>query len=348
MATSIRLTEAREQYVRSLRAQGLQERTVKNSQQVIGRGIALWGDILLTSITPGHIDSLFAHYAWKESTRNLYLSNLRAFFKWARTHKWMPKDECPTTGWRTLAVPEVMRTQIPLSEFRELMDAAPHPRDRAVVAMGLFTFMRGGEMSTLRICDLDLDSDELAMRRHKTKKNDVLPVSSELHEEMVRWLNWYRADQGALRPGWYLLPAKHPNHTYYDPTTRQIAVDHTVLASLRPTSMLLRPYTVIQRAMAALGYETYWEGEHTLRRSGARALADTLRDRGFDSALMRVSSMLGHKDTKITQHYIGWDLEKKQRNEDIAGKPMFPSLAETHEVIEFKPRDDDAGEAAHG
>jgi integrase len=307
MATSIRLTEAREQYVRSLRAQGLQERTVKNSQQVIGRGIALWGDILLTSITPGHIDSLFAHYAWKESTRNLYLSNLRAFFKWARTHKWMPKDECPTTGWRTLAVPEVMRTQIPLSEFRELMDAAPHPRDRAVVAMGLFTFMRGGEMSTLRICDLDLDSDELAMRRHK-----------------------------------------HPNHTYYDPTTRQIAVDHTVLASLRPTSMLLRPYTVIQRAMAALGYETYWEGEHTLRRSGARALADTLRDRGFDSALMRVSSMLGHKDTKITQHYIGWDLEKKQRNEDIAGKPMFPSLAETHEVIEFKPRDDDAGEAAHG
>jgi integrase len=337
MATSIRLTEARERYIRHLRAQNLSERTVKNHQQVIGRGIALWGDIMLASITPVHIDDLFAHYGWKSSTRNLYLTYLQALFKWARAHKWMAKDSCPTDGWHATKIPRVRRTRVPVSEFAELLDSTEHPRDRAVIALGLFTFMRGGEMSTLRVSDLDLDDNRLVIYRHKTKDPDTLPVSAELHEEMVRWLNWYRADQGALRPGWHLVPAKHPSHTYYDPATRQIAVDHTVLAHLRPNSPLQRPYTVVQRALAALGYETYWEGEHTLRRSGARARADALRaDLNRDSALMEVASMLGHSSTKITEHYIGWELERDRRNESIAGKPMFPAMHTDHTVIELK------------
>lgn len=86
------------------------------------------------------------------------------------------------------------------------------------------------------------------------------------------------------------------------------------------------PYRVAQRGLAKLGYDTKQEGEHTLRRSGARALADRLRHEGTDSALLRVASMLGHKDIRITQHYIGWDTERDQRNELLAGQPMFPEL----------------------
>jgi extradiol dioxygenase family protein len=40
------------------------------------------------------------------------------------------------------------------------------------------------------------------------------------------------------------------------------------------------PYRVAQRGLKALGYSTLGEGEHTLRRSGARALADRLRAAG--------------------------------------------------------------------
>ena len=341
MGTSIRLADATEQYERHLRARGLSERTVRNSTQVLHRGRQLWGNLMLTSITASHIDDLFMHYGWKERTRNLYLQRVNSFFKWARAHRYVPKDASPTDGWRSIRVPKVDRTRVPVEEFPDLLDAAKHPRDRAVVALGLFTFLRGSEMRTLRIDDLDLDRDTLRIYRHKTKQSDVLPVSSELHGEMVRWLNWYRADQGALRPNWYLVPAKTPNFTWYDHERKSIMVDTERPSPLRPSTILGKPYTCVQRALKALGYSTYGEGEHTLRRSGARALADTLRDRGHDSALMRVASMLGHSSTRVTEEYIGWDLEARQRNEDIAGKPMFPSLQQRHEVIELK-------EVAHG
>jgi integrase len=249
----------------------------------------------------------------------------------------MAKDHSPTDGWRAVRVPKTMRTRVPLEDFPALLDAAEHPRDRAVIAVGLFTFLRGSEMRTLRIDDLDLGEHRLAIYRHKTKQPDVLPVSSELHAEMLRWLNWYRADQGGvLRPGWHLLPAKFPNYTFQDPVTRRIAVDHTRLARLRPTDQLLRPYEVVKRALARLDYPTYWEGEHTLRRSGARALADTLRQQGYDGALMRVASMLGHANTRVTEQYIGWDVERERRNADIAGKPMFPTLGQEGIVIELR------------
>lgn len=91
----------------------------------------------------------------------------------------------------------------------------------------------------------------------------------------------------------------------------------------KPQSHTYRP---AQRALEALGYPVLREGEHTLRRSGARAYADQLRSQGYDGALLRVASMLGHKDTKQTEHYIGWHLERQQRNEALAGKSMFGDL----------------------
>lgn len=329
MATTIRLTEASEQYARHLRSQGLAENTVKNSVQPMNRAVTLWGDVLLSNITHAHIDNLFSHYGWKESTRNLYLSQLNQFFRWARLHKYMPKDSGPTDGWKSIRVPKKDRTRIPVEEFNDLLDAATHPRDRAVIALGLYTFLRGSELQALRICDLDLDDDLLEVYRIKTKTGDTLPVSIELHEEMVRWLSWYRQDAGLLKlpDHWYLVPAKNPNHTGYDPVTHRIFVDTDIHASLRPQKMLTNPYTVIQRVMVVLGYDIYWEGEHTLRRSGARALFDALREDGVgkDSALMRCASMLGHADVRVTQKYLGWNEEKVQRNAALSGKAMFPA-----------------------
>ena len=81
-----------------------------------------------------------------------------------------------------------------------------------------------------------------------------------------------------------------------------------------------------QRGLEALGYPVLWEGEHTLRRSGARAYADRLRSDGVDNALLATAAMLGHKDTKVTMVYIGWELEKDARNKSIAGQPLFPGI----------------------
>lgn len=325
MAKSVPLSIAEERYTRHLRARGLAENTVINNSQAVRRARQLWGDILVSSVTPAHIDHLFGHYGWKESTRNLYLSYLRQFFTWARRSGFMGKDADPTIGWRSVKVPKEDRLRIPLDEFPDVLDAATHPRDRAVCAVGLFTFLRGSEIRHLRIRDLDLDAGTLAVYRSKTKEHDNLPVSSELHEEMTRWLAWYRADQGFLQQDWYLVPAKWPAKTGYDRETGKIFVTDEP-APLKPEVPIHKPYAAVQRSLVRLGYDPLGQGEHTLRRSGARALADSLREQGFDGALMRVAAMLGHTDVRITQRYIGWELEKEQRNTAIAGKPLFPTM----------------------
>lgn len=306
-------------------ARRLAPNTVKNSKQVLTRAMREWGDILVSSIEPRHIDRLFTAGGWGPTTQNLYLSQLRAFFKWARVNGYVARDFDPTATWGTARTPRNKdRDRIPVEMFEALLDAAPHPRDRAIVALGLYTFSRGSELSTLKIHDLDLGEGLLHVRRHKTLDEDSLPVSEELAREMVRYLNWYRQDQGTLVGQWYLVPAKQPDLWKQDKQTRRLVkVDKP--SSLKPTVMETKPYRAVQRALRALGLPSHSEGVHTLRRSAARAYADNLRTEGYDGALLRVASFLGHRSTKVTEQYIGWGLERDQRNAMVKGKPMFPT-----------------------
>lgn len=323
MARNITLTAAVSEYEAHLRARDLAENTVKNNTQVIGKAITAWGDIFVASIRPVHIDRLFQKYQWSPSTRNLYLGNLRQFFKWARHHGYMGKDYDPTFGWRNSRVPNPPKMRLPVEQFYPLLDTADHPRDRAALALGLFTFVRGSELANLRVNDLDLGNLTLEVYRVKTKDYDTLPVCEELRIEMVRWLNWYRQEQGQLIGNWFLVPSKKPDE-WTNVDGRLVKSDR--LAGLRPEQKIGHTYAIPQRALSKLGYDVRGEGEHTLRRSGARALFDRLRVEQGTDALVLVSSMLGHKDTKVTQHYIGLEQEREKRNASLSGQSMFPAI----------------------
>ena len=323
MPRNATMSEALAEYERHLRARGLADNTVKNNMQALTAARKEWGDIQVLSIRPVHIDRLFQSNGWGPSTRNLYRGSLSQFFKWTRNHGYMARDFDPLFGWRNERVPDQNRLRLSPEEFYPLLETAEHPRDRAALALGLFTFARGSELQAMRVNDLDLGNLTLDMYRIKNKMYDTMPVCDELREEMVRWLNWYRQDQGTLVGSWYLVPSKKPDEwTNIDGVFQRVGG----LAGLRPEQRIGHPYTIPQRALAALGYGTQQEGFHTLRRSGARALFDTLRDSGKDGALMRVSSMLGHRDTKVTEHYIGLNTERDQRNAMLQGEAMFPQL----------------------
>lgn len=327
MSRNTPLSDAIEQYQLHMQARALEPRTIKNNLQPLRRGLEEWGNIQTGSITGQHIDRLFRRASWSPTTRNLYLGSLRGFFTFCRREGHIAKDFDPTSGWTAMRTPRRERMRLDVGEFPALLDACQHPRDRFVCALGLYTFLRGGEIASLRVADLDLERFELTIWRHKTKEADVLPVCEELAEEAHAWLEWYRRDttRVPLDPNWFLVPAKLPNLTRQNPLTHRIEVIPGALAPLRPDRQMSHPYRAVQRALAALGYDTEREGEHTLRRSGARALFDALREQGYDGALMRVSSFLGHKDTRITERYIGLTLERTQRNEQFGGKPMFGS-----------------------
>lgn len=323
----MKLSTALTEYEAHVRAMGLEPRTVKNRTQPVKRALQVWGNLDLRDIQPIHINHLFEGQDYAPRTRNLYLGHLRKFFDWARYNEYMGKKD-PTYGWSPAKVIAADRLRIPVARFPELLDAAgeQHARDRAALAVAMFTFMRGSEIQNLKISDLDLGEGRLHIYRVKTKEFDSLPVCAELAEEMITWLNYYRAEHGTLMPHWYLLPSKGPNAWGMVDGTWQ-SMNET--ARLRPTEQMTHPYRLAQRAIKAIGYEdTLNEGMHTLRRSGSRALLDTLRSEGTESALLRVGAMLGHKDTKVTAHYVGLQMEREQRDVLIAGKKMFPTTRE--------------------
>lgn len=317
----MRLSQALTNYEAHVRSMGLEPRTIKNRLQPVSRGLSLWGDVRVGDIEPSHIDSLFEGSGYAPRTRNLYLGHLRRFFDWAR-HVGIMKQTDPTYGWRSRKVESKDRIRVPVEQFGELLDCAEHPRDRAVLAIGLYTFMRGSEIQALKRSDLSLADSRVRIYRQKTKEQDNLPVCTELAIEMERWLEYYQSQVGIVHHDYYLVPSKGPYNW------AQVDGVWTCLgeSSLRPKKKMTHPYRVAQRALTELGVEdTKNEGIHTLRRSGARALLDTLRSEGVDSALLRVGAMLGHKDTKVTAHYVGLSQEREARDTMLAGRQMFPS-----------------------
>lgn len=322
------ISEARTPFRYHLVSRGLGERTIKNYMQTLNRWEELVGDTRIDQIQASHVDRFFGEGAWAPKTQNLYLSLLRGvFFPWCRRQGYMPRDHDPTEGWRNAKSEKSEQLWLPVDEFPALLEAADNPRDRAVIALGLFTFARGSELSTLRIQDVDFDKSLLTLYRWKTKDADLMPISSELWSEMDRYLAYYKVNQGfELKPEWYLVPVRSKTVPVWDYETRTIDPTRRREADLLPTQRLYRPYEPVKRALRKLGYDPKGSGAHTLRRSGARALFDRLRKEGYDGSLRRVSSMLGHKDTKTTEIYLGLSLEREQRNELLAGQPMFPAL----------------------
>jgi integrase len=80
----------------------------------------------------------------------------------------------------------------------------------------------------------------------------------------------------------------------------------------------------IRTILQAAGYYRPQEGGHTLRRSGATALYNQLSSVGHDRAIRICQAMLGHSSVQTTEIYLRLDLDRKVRNDLLAGKRMFP------------------------
>lgn len=326
------VSDIRDPYLAHLRARGLAAGTVKMHSVFLNRWVSIVGDTRVDLIKPHHVETFFAGGGWSGTTQNLYLSVLRCWIAWLHRHGHLPRHMDPTEGWRNVRTETKEQFWLPVDEFSALLDAADNPRDRAVIAIGLYTFLRGSEVASLRLQDVDFDRNTISVYRWKTKEADVMPMCVELREELERWIKEYkRLMVFNLVPEWYLVPTRKP---VTDPHTAKYT--RTIEAELLPTVKLFKPYECVKRALQALGYDPKGTGAHSLRRSGARALFDRLRSEGYDGALRRVSAMLGHKDTKTTEIYLGLSLERQQRNELLAGQVMFPAQRRTAKVVPLK------------
>lgn len=329
------LSEAVIAYVADRKAKGFSPGTVANNQRVLRHLLAAVGNIDTKSLRPQHIDAFWVRVGhWAPGTLNVARADLTGFFKWAQMRGYMRRDIDLMGGTRAFRIPDRNRIIIPQGEFQSLIEGASDSRARVMLATGLYLFTRISETAGLRWQDLDLDASRIEVYRQKTGKLDTLPICAELDHELRRWKLEYAALVGSPpAPGWYIIPGReHGFRSTHRP--RPFGYDKEQMQPLVPT---VKPNLtrLVKEELIRAGYYQDREGGHTLRRSGAIALYDQLSSVGHDRAIRVCQAMLGHASIKTTEVYLRLDLDRKVRNDLLAGKPMFPTRQEAS-VVEFK------------
>jgi integrase len=270
---------------------------------------------------------------------NLAKNVLHLLFEFARVRRHVPATWFnPCTGRKNYKGTPGEKRRIPASEFPQLLDATKNPRDRIVVALGLYLLLRQSEMKELRLGDVDLHHGEVAVRVLKSNKFDVMPITVELDKELRRWLTFYAERAGELQDRWHLVPAKSPYKVTRESVHHPYRVD-TDMYEFRPEKPYGEPHNAVIAAVAALGYATYNErgemhrdGVHTLRRSGALAIYTRLSSEGHDRAMGTVQEWLHHSSVRTTELYVGTDVNRKLRNDLFRGKEMYPMAPQANVI----------------
>lgn len=261
------------------------------------------------------------------STYNYYYARVKALTQFLAQRGYLSDDVLRYVRPRK---PEVKsRVRAEREVLWSIIDSADNARDRAILATALNTGLRASEIADLRVGDVDLASQSLGVRITKSKLEDVMPLTSDLQEELVRWMDTYRRDTAGewgrpLRATDYLFPARTgPLYRYrHGPDGSQ----ERYLGSPRlvPHKRIAKLHVIAQRALKAVGLPTRHQGVHTLRRSAARALFDSLvAESGFDGALRVTSSFLHHSNSSTTELYLGLARERQVRDAHLRGRSLL-------------------------
>ncbi|WP_408898371.1 tyrosine-type recombinase/integrase [Nocardioides sp. R1-1] len=222
-------------------------------------------------------------------------------------------------------LPVMKRERLRLSpvELLDLPNYTDTARDRCLIILATNTALRASEITSLRLRDVDLDGGWLRVEVHKSRLEDVMPITAELDAALRTWLTTYTDLVGPLHGDWYLFPTRGSGRSRYG---RDGSRTHEY-GPLSPEAPIKKPAVIVQRALRARGLAIRpGEGLHTVRRSVARSFFDSNVQRGYDSALRATSALLHHSSTQVTEHYLGLASEKLHRDDVLRGKPFLTAM----------------------
>lgn len=342
----IRLSEAIDQYDR-YRIAKKKSRSARANDAVTLRRLLeqVGGNMLCHKITETHIDDTMIELGQTNSNRSLCNHHyiLVTFFNFLRRRGYVPVDLMEDRDPPDFTVEEKRR--MPVDLFPTVLDMAVSPRDRILYGSAIYLLSRSVELvgnvdrDGIRIGDVNLNQGRIRVHVAKQKGRnkqviDLMPITSEFDAELRRWLMYYQDECGYLDPSWHLIPRM----------SRAVAVKGRMgiapgSGKLRPDLKMNKPHEAINRVFDAMNWKLdgeKGEGMHTLRRGGARARFDVLVDMGYDGALRQVQSLLHHTDTKMTEGYIGINLDKFKRDRELIGKEMYPQLKNVVNLAEHR------------
>lgn len=328
------LSEAIDSYMILRSSQDFSKNTIRNDAGILRRFLAVTGNIWVHQITENHTTRYFEDAGKTRAARSLRNDHtiLNQFFSWARRTKRLPLDMDPMAGRRRPKAAVRERQRVPVAQFNRLLDVAGErdPRNRAIVAVLLYTLIREQECADLRIGDWKRDEGWLRVRVTKSGVEDEMPVCAELDAELRTWMTHYSAEaKRPLLPHDLLLPRRRSIRVARD-EARGCITGHDMIYV--PDQKLRTLGRVVKEALDDFGLalvdgngQPLMEGAHTLRRSGARALFDRLAADGYDGALRITQSMLHHKSVTQTEAYVGITADRRSRDELLRLQTMFPT-----------------------
>lgn len=267
--------------------EGLAERTIYGYRWWITK-FCRWlqeKGLRLQILSPGRVDSFIKELASAEMTR-VTLSDaacaLRRFLHFAHEKGWCRRDLAPFILSPRLFRHENLPSGPKWPDVQRMIAATggsskPELRNRAMLLLLAVYGFRCGEVTSLRLDDVDWSGGILRVRRCKTARVQEYPLAPATGQAIKRYLN--EARPKSTQPELFL--------------------------TLRPPFRRLSAgavYEVTSSLFGRLGISSSKRGPHALRHACASFLLNT------GSSLKAIGDHLGHQTPSATQVYAKIDL----------------------------------------
>ncbi len=290
--------------------------TVRTDKHATDKLEKITGNVPITAIDVSHIDRLTTmmfEADFEPSTIRLTLDKLSTFFTWAESRGHIPHGTNPVGTRKDIKIHKKQRPVITVDQFNQAIEAAPSERDRFVIATGLFTMLRQGEIVALKVKDLDLAEGKLSVKIFKSYDQDRLPISPDYRQHIVRWLAHYQSECGPLQPDWYLCCSQKPGGGFQQ-------------FKLAPTKRIQRTHDIVRRTFDRMGIDVERMGMHILRRSAAQELLRQGIENGHDGTMREIQTWLHHKSITTTEQYLDLSVDRATRDKYYVDNALFPAM----------------------
>jgi integrase/recombinase XerD len=287
-------------YWRNLRERGRSPATIEARRHSLGKFILFLGSIGVQRLQDVGLTEMDRYRQWlvesglSPNTCDHHLYNLRSLFDWLETTGSV--FENPARAITLHNPPRKLPQVIGVNDVRKLLQA-PDPsradgiRDRAMIETLYATGMRRGELLSLTLSDLNLDTQTVRVLG-KGRKERVLPLG----KHAVAWVGRYLREARSR----LLDPAKPPLDALW------LNKHHR-----RFTAGMLNVMVRNHARQAGIGAPV---SSHTLRRSCATHMLEN------GAHPLMVSELLGHSTVGTLTHYLRVTL-RDLRKTHAASKP---------------------------
>jgi integrase len=354
----IRLDQAVEDHLGVIK-HNLGARTVKGRRTALRRLVASCGGLIyVDEIGDAQVSRYLDEALQKRkptSMRPVYTA-LNEFFAWAGARNYLGPSGNPMARRKAPKPGNRKHHYLPAGDLPQMLRLAQHPRDRMVYATGWHLLLRAGEMNALKVGDYSPKRGLILVQVEKKGEpwEDEMSVGPRLGEELEDWLKFYSDHMQKrglpLEPSFQLVPAKaNPKTSWVQSTDGRMngRTPKTVVSlddPLKQTSPMSQVEKIIRRGLVSVGFpevnprtgEKIRIGEHDLRRSGGRALYESLVKHGIPNAIQVVQAQFHHTTEQQTREYIDVEVDTEYRNRILADFDMYDDTPEVTDLGEAR------------